>query len=203
MTFKIEEYCLENEIWKPIPVYENVYEASSLGRIRTIDGKVTHSIRHGVRRWNGRILKNKTKVVNPQMGYRVTLWLNKKPKDWLVARLVALAFYGIPNGYTIKGTGQRMTVNHIDGNRLNNKVENIEWCTLKENIQHAFHTGLMPTQHKIALIDSEDNYKEFRSKVQAGLFLGRSHTYIHLKLKKGKQTATDLEGNTYKIVEVK
>jgi len=178
MTFEIDKYCLENEIWKPIPFYEEVYEASNFGRIRTIDGKLTYSTRHGVRRWNGRILKNKTKEVDKKTGYRVTLWINKKSKDWLVARLVALAFYGIPDGFYLKTTGNRMTVNHIDGNRLNNRVENIEWLTLKENIQHAFKNGLMSYQHKIGLIDKNGKYKEFRSKSEAGLYLGRTDGYI-------------------------
>ena len=141
--FEVDEYCLKDEIWKDIPLYEGIYQASNLGRVRSVNGKKTHSKRHGIRTWKGKILKNKTKIVNAHTGYRITLWLNKKPKDWLVARLICLAFYGIPTGIAIKGTGNRITVNHKDGNRLNNRVENLEWCTLKENIRHAFRNGLM------------------------------------------------------------
>jgi hypothetical protein len=202
MTFRIDEYCIEDEIWKPIPIYEGLYEASSLGRIRTVDGKQTHSVRHGVRTWRGRILKNKTKSPNLQTGYRVTLWKDKKPKDWLVARLVALAFYGIPTGYSIKNTAQRMTVNHKDGNRLNNKAENLEWCTLKENIQHAFKNGLY-AEHKVALVIDETFYKEFRSKSKASLWLGQNVGYISGRLIKNKNTAFDRNKTKYEIKELK
>ena len=201
MTFRINEYCIENEIWKDIPYYEGIYQASDLGRVRTVDGKITHSTRHGIRKWKGRVLKNKTKVVNKKTGYRVTLWKDKKSKDWLVARLVCMAFYGIPKNFGLTTTGQRITVNHKDGNRSNNKLDNLEWCTLKENIQHGFITGLYK-QHKIALIIGNDFYKEFISKSQAGLWLGRSVGYISDRLIKKKYTATHINGTVYQIIQI-
>lgn len=202
MTFRVDEYCIENEIWKDIPCYENLYQASNLGRVRTNDGKITYTKRHGARRWKGRVLKNKTKVVNKHTGYRINLWKDGKPKDWLVARLVCMAFYGIPKDFDLTTTGQRITVNHKDGNRLNNKVDNLEWCTLKENVQHAFRTGLVKTQHKVALIIGNEFYKEFRSKSQAGLWLGRSVGYISDRLIKKKYTATHINGTVYQIIQI-
>lgn len=196
MTFRTEEYCLENEIWKPIPFYEELYEASNLGRIRSHHGKLTYTKRHGVRKWKGRILKNKTKVVNIKTGYRVDLWIDGKSKGWLVARLVCLAFYGIPDNFSLTKTGSRMTVNHKDGNRLNNKVENLEWITLKENIQHAFRTGLNTTGHKVALIDENNIYKEFNSNTKANTYIGRSHDYI-TNCKKHNRKIISIDGNIY------
>ena len=201
--FNFDTYCMEGEVWKPIPFYEDLYEVSSFGRVRSVEGKVTHSKRHGIRVWKGRILKNKTKEVNAQTGYRVSLWKHKKSKEWLVARLVAMAFLGIPKGFYLKDTGKRMTVNHKDGNRLNNNINNLEWVTLKENIQHAFKNGLMPTQHEIILIDKETSQsKVFRSKAQASIFLGKCENYVSGRLSKNKSIAICKEGKEYIIKEV-
>lgn len=57
--FDFDIYCLPNEKWKDIPDYEGIYQASTLGRIRTVDNKITQSTRHGTRMWRGRILKIK------------------------------------------------------------------------------------------------------------------------------------------------
>ena len=100
------------EIWKDIPDYEGIYQASTLGNIRTVEGKTTFSVRHGERHWKSRILKGRGD--NYKTGRRVSLWKDKKCKDWLVARLVAITFLGKPE--------TNLTVNHKDGNRLNNKI---------------------------------------------------------------------------------
>ena len=102
------------EIWKDIPNYSG-YQVSNFGRVRT-NSKVTHTDKHGDRYWKDRILKFKGK--NYKTGYRVDLWKNGKPNSFLVARLVAFTFYN-------KNIEDRkLTVNHIDGNRLNNNLQN-------------------------------------------------------------------------------
>ena len=144
MKHKVIEYLneeLEKENWKPIPCYEDSYEASSLGRIRTKEGKTTYTQKHGIRHWKQKILQYKCKNGDIKTGYRVDLWKDGKPKTILVARLVASTF--IENQLF----NNKMTVNHIDGNRLNNKVENLEWCSLKENIQKAFENNLYPQKN--------------------------------------------------------
>ena len=202
--FKFDEYCLEGEIWKPIPFYEGLYEASNLGRIRSVDGKITYSTRHGLRKWKGRILKNKTHIPNKTTGYRISLWKNKKSKDWLVARLVAMAFIGIPENFEHKLVKKRITINHKDGNRLNNKVENLEWISLKENIRHAFDTGLMSsTQKPIILIDRNQIAKEFKSMSATSRYLNRNVGYVSLCLKKGKKKAKSKDGKEYIVKMVK
>ncbi len=77
------------EIWKPIPGYEGLYDASSLGRIRSSPGKITSSARFDKRIWKTRIMKFKC-APNPKGrdDYRVTLWKDGKCIDYLVSRLI-------------------------------------------------------------------------------------------------------------------
>ncbi|MEC0167906.1 NUMOD4 domain-containing protein [Paenibacillus graminis] len=169
------DYCLPGETWKPIPDYEGIYEASDLGRIRSVDGKVTDSVRHGRRVWRGRILK--TRGNNYTTGHRVSLWRDKVSRDYLVARLVGITFLGVPDD-------PEMTINHIDGNRFNNQVANLEWLSLADNIRHAFSTGLMPHAQKIKLLSNSTVY-EFDSLSKASAFLGRNEKYISSCLIRG------------------
>lgn len=128
------------EIWKDIVGYEGIYEVSNTGKVRTHKDKTTLSDRHGIRKWKQRELKQK---VSKDNSCRVSLWKNKKEQTWLVHRLVALSF--IPK---IPG---KEYINHIDGSRLNNTVENLEWCNHKENNNHAFDTGSSLTLDFISL----------------------------------------------------
>ena len=101
------------EIWVDVRNHDN-YEVSSDGRVRN--------------KKTGRIL---TPVLNKKEGYgRVRLDGDRQ----YVHRLVADSFFD--------GEHSRMDVNHIDGDKNNNSVSNLEWCTRRENIQHAFDNGL-------------------------------------------------------------
>lgn len=128
-----------NETWKDIPNYKG-YQASNLGRIRTYN-KVTYTKKHGIRHWKDRILKFKpslpTKRTKKGIGYRITLWRDGKPKDFLVARLIATTF--LENLIDTK-----MTVNHKNGNRLDNRVENLEWLSREDNIRYGFEHNQYP-----------------------------------------------------------
>lgn len=168
-------------IWKDVVGYEGIYEVSDSGLIRTHKNKVTYSDRHGVRKWQQRLLKNKTPKGRD---VRVSLWKNKEPRDFLVHRLVAEAF--IPK---IKG---KSSINHIDGNPKNNNITNLEWCNHKENNNHAFENDLMTTNDKVILFNKltkEPFY--FRSKSKASEHLGKSKGYISGKLKKGQHEVGD------------
>lgn len=181
---------LQNEIWKPIPNYEKDYEASNLGRIRTAITKTSYTKRHGVRHWKQRILKYKSYNSNAyKTGYRVDLWKDGKPKTYLVARLVASAF--IRNELYNKN----MTINHIDNNRLNNNVNNLEWCSLKENIQKGFETGAYTTQKAVVVTNKLTNEKiTFRSLSLASQYIANSTGYISNTIKMHNR----YENNNYK-----
>lgn len=164
------------EIWKDVPDYSGTYEVSNYGRVRTHKDKTTFTKHHGIRKWKQIILKEK----NPTgRDVRVSLWKNGKHKDFLVHRLVALAF--IPQ---VPG---KESINHIDGNPRNNHVSNLEWCNHKENNNHAFDNGLMTTNKAIFLVDKETGeVKYFRSMSKAGQYLGRNHGFISRIIKEGK-----------------
>lgn len=107
------------EVWKNISIkdYEDFYQVSNLGRVRSVD-KVDSL---------GRLIRGKIKAsTNNGNGYLVVnLKNNGKQKMVTIHRLVAEAF--IPNPYNLP------QINHKDENKLNNKVENLEWCDAKYN----------------------------------------------------------------------
>lgn len=156
------------EIWKDIPHYEGRYQASSLGRIRSCD---RYSNNHF---WKQQILKQK---LCDASGYRVCLWEHNKPHYWLVARLVANAFLGESN----------LTVNHIDGNRLNNNIDNLEWCSIAENIKKGFALGLYDrTMKKIKVINKRKQEEcVFRSMTKADIYVKKSVGYLSGRIQKG------------------
>lgn len=167
------------------------YQVSNLGKVRTYN-KITFTKRHGARHWKNRILKFKPYTTTNQrskqgMGYRVTLWKNGKPKTLLVARLVATTFLE-------DLIDTNMTVNHKNGNRLDNRVENLEWLSMADNIKYGFENGQYK-QQAIILYNEKENLK-FRSLSQASLFLKRNPSYINNCIKNSRKI-TSFEGTIY------
>lgn len=107
------------EQWKQIEGFEGRYEVSDTGRVRSITRK--------------NIIYRKP-VTNAGGYLKVQLRKGGKVRGFYVHRLVAAAFIGIPDG---------MTVNHLDGDKANNRVENLEVCTRGENSKHGYRTGLI------------------------------------------------------------
>lgn len=162
------------EIWKDIPNFVG-YQVSNLGKIRT-HNKVTYTKRHGKRRWKDRTLKFKGETY--KTGYRVDLWKDGKPYTLLVARLVAFVFLE-------KDMNDRsLTVNHKDGNRLNNNINNLELISLADNIRHAFDTGLMPYKKVEITNKSTGEKKIYRSMSKASKIMHYNHGYISSMIKK-------------------
>lgn len=107
------------EEWRDIVGYEGIYEVSSLGRVKSLP-------------WDGH---HKTEIIlkpyKMRSGYlQVSLYSNGGgQKRYLIHRLVAMAFLNNPDNLP--------QVNHIDGNKANNALSNLEWTTVSENNLHA------------------------------------------------------------------
>lgn len=118
-----------NEVWKDIFGLEGKYQISNLGRVRSVERYVSNHT--GILKVNSRILKQQTN----HKGYRVIRVVDSGKKiTKSVHRLVANAFLPIVYG--------KNQVNHKDGNKSNNNIENLEWCTNQENQLHAIRLGL-------------------------------------------------------------
>lgn len=165
------------------------------GRIRT-HNKVTYTEMHGERHWKDRILKFKPstssrKNIIQGTGYRVSLWKDGKCKDFLVSRLIATTFLE-------DLIDTKMTVNHKNGNRLDNRVENLEWLTREDNIRYGFENGQYK-QTEIILCKNDIEYK-FKSMAKASKFLQRNHSYLNDCIKNNRKVY-DKEGNEYQILK--
>ncbi len=110
--------------WSPVKNYENYYEINEKGEVRSLH-KPTY----------GYIMEQR-----PDRAGYYTVRLNKpnmKSSTQYVHRLIGFAFIENPNN--------KCCINHIDGKKLNNSINNLEWATHAENMKHAYNTGLVVT----------------------------------------------------------
>ena len=144
------------EIWKDIQGYEGYYQISNLGNVKSLERTIIRS--------DGVVQVRKERIMNKRIstdGYYIAKFnVNKKSKSIAIHRLVAQHF--IPNPDNLP------EVNHIDTNRKNNRVDNLEWCTHQENVAHSAQKGHYKTRYgacngrarKIAIYDNQHSLIE-------------------------------------------
>lgn len=120
---------MEKEIWKDILGYEGLYQASTTGRVRSMDREITR--KNGVKQFYfGRILKSN---LNHTDRPYVNLSKENKAKSYEIQRVMAITFLGErPKGYQVC---------HIDGNHRNNSINNLRYDTVSENSRDLYRVG--------------------------------------------------------------
>jgi hypothetical protein len=168
------------EIYKDIKNFEETHQVSNLGNIRTKD-RYVYGKNHGVefkRLVKGQIMKQKVS----KQGYNETqLRCEGKVLYKRVHRLVAEAFIDNPNNYP--------QVNHKNGIKTDNRVENLEWCSSKQNQQHAWNTGLQKHNSgefkgkPVILYNDKGVERYFKSGLEAAKYLKVHPSSIYRRLK--------------------
>lgn len=125
---------MSEEVWKDIKGYEGLYQVSNLGKVRSLDRYKYTNGRYGKMKAKikGRLLKP---CINHDGYEEIVLSKDGKSKMYRLHRIVAETF--IINQY------EKLQVNHINGNKIDNRSVNLEWTTPKENIEHALDNKLM------------------------------------------------------------
>lgn len=148
---------MQNIEWRKIKGFEGLYEISNTGMVKSLP-RLKHS-NNGDYYTREKILKQ-TSAQGEY--YRVPLTdKNHIKKYFLVHRLIAQAFIDNPNNL--------QEVNHKDGNKLNNNINNLEWCDRKYNVRHAYKMGLNPSRRKIIeyISSLEDRIEKLETKIKS------------------------------------
>lgn len=165
---------MSEEIWRPLPNFEHCGDISNLGRVRSKRGVIRKTVVGN----NGYI-----RVGLKALGAKNTNYVT-------VHRLVALAFCdGQQDGYQ---------VNHIDGNKTNNAASNLEWCSARQNVLHAFKLGLRVPPPNRPVIPYADRGMILEARARGvtcreiGEWYGVSHsTVVHYVNGRKNKRATD------------
>lgn len=174
---------MSNEIWKPCPFAEATYLVSNHGNIMRIEHYIKfenfkfRNITKKIEGYTAKLTPNRRGYVRTRLNVGNSIRISRP-----VHRLVALAF--IPNPYN------KPTVNHIDGNKSNNHVSNLEWATQSEQNMHAIHVlKLYKPPLSIRKISIEDAEKVYVSKEDKRILAKRYGVHVDTieNIRKGRR----------------
>ena len=152
---------IQEEIWKDIADYEGLYQVSNLGRVKSLPWAQKHQ--------TGTYFTKRTRFIKISIGTGfngyscVALTKNSIQKGYFMHRVIAKAF--IPN------PENKPMINHINGVKTDNRIENLEWVTRSENTIHAFATGLNKPKFGVDNFNtklSEEQVHEIRLRYSLG-----------------------------------
>lgn len=175
------------EEWKPIEGYEGYYEISSFGRVKSLSRTIYTVWKNGepgTYFQEGRILTTKECAKNKngwQTYLQVCLSVDGVQKYKMIHRLVAEAFLEHPVG--------KDYVNHKDGNKHNNRIDNLEWVTQKENIEHCIKAFDTKVVTPVVCVETGERFSSTRGAAKS---VGVSHSSISMAINGIRKTAGGL-----------
>ena len=173
------------EVWKDIQGYEGLYQVSTQGRVKSLERMIPYS--KGMRKIPEKIMQLE---LNTDGYWRLKLANGTTKKNKKIHRLVAEAFLPNPEG--------KRCINHIDGDKSNNCVDNLEWVTHKENMEHAVENGLttawnLGKHYHWKHGHSEETKQKLREKQT-----GRRYSWGHGHTEEAKQHISEAKKNRTK-----
>ena len=193
----IKEDDVVKEVWKPIVNYEGYYEISSYGRVKSVERVIEHpSLVNGAKH---KTIPERIRKPNIIKGYHcIALIKDKVKKVFRIHRLV-IEHFGEAQ------PSEEYQVNHIDGYKSNNHIDNLEWVTPKENTCHAIKNGLRhnpdeETKKKMSEASKRNwqklEYRKFQSEIAKSMWADKElHKKRSVAIKRGIAKAKEVRKN--------
>ena len=175
------------EEWRDIKGYEGIYQVSSLGRIKSLSREIKNG-KNTTKKSKERILKPRCNTKRRGY-YEIGLYKNNKEKRYKVHRLVAEAF--------MENNFNKSEVNHKNGNKADNSVENLEWVTSEENKKHAWDNNLCNANHRKQKILCNETGEVFNSVIECANNMEIDRSSIFKQLRGKRKT---VKGYTFKKI---
>jgi hypothetical protein len=158
--------------WKKVKGYELFYEVSNTGIVRSLDRESKNGWGKIIRK--GKVLKQS---IDGHGYYRVKLWKNKTKKTIRVHKIVLSSF--------VENVNNLPHTNHKDCNKLNNNINNLEWCSASYNQKHAYENGMRKSNKETKVYCKTNNTcKKYSSMQRASIDINKNRNYIGLCIKR-------------------
>lgn len=167
---------MDEILWKSVPGYEGHYEASNTGLLRSVPNRVVMKNASSQKR----ILPEK--ILKATLGKdgreRIVFTVNGVHKWDLLSRIIAMVW--------VDGYDPKLTVNHKNGNKLDNRPENLEWISREDNIRHGYNTGLYRNRQIYITLTNVSNGEvlKFHSLSEASRYFGKCVGYFSNMIRK-------------------